>query len=487
MCQKAAFMHYKHPDWNIAFTFFTQALSDEIERNINRTLKSLKVERNPEKLHIFHAWGGWNNPGLFSEIRRAHGKSNLGSGKSRYPLPLNLIDLCKRTLEEIKIEPLYDAILIDEAQDFVVDRKKNPELLYQDRQPFFWLAFSAIKPSSPDSLLSRRLIWAYDEYQNISTLAIPTAKELFGDEPGFKNLLRGSYANKISKNIIMRKSYRTPGPVLLAAHVLGMGLLYSEGKIAGPNDIKSWEALGYDVKGSFLDKLSGITIIRPEKNSPNPLTSFEKPQQNLQLPQIIQFKIFDSYGKQAKWIVSQILELKNIHNLHLSRQIMIISLIPFTHPDISTLLNELTYYGLDWYIPKTPDKNFLPNYERDDSWKQNQPKKFWEDDALTITTMHPAKGNEADFVFIIGLETVAQDPGNLKQRNSLFSAMTRTKGWLVMCGITAIDEHYAFYYTEGKDLFEQLNNDRSRISFNNSGSSKMHDTEGEGNLDHFYL
>ena len=33
LCQKAAWMHKEHPDWDIAYVFFTQALYDEIHEN----------------------------------------------------------------------------------------------------------------------------------------------------------------------------------------------------------------------------------------------------------------------------------------------------------------------------------------------------------------------------------------------------------------------------------------------------------------------
>lgn len=37
LCQKAAWMYKKHPDWDIAYVFFTQALYNEIHENIART------------------------------------------------------------------------------------------------------------------------------------------------------------------------------------------------------------------------------------------------------------------------------------------------------------------------------------------------------------------------------------------------------------------------------------------------------------------
>ena len=59
---------------------------------------------------------------------------------------------------------------------------------------------------------------------------------------------------------------------------------------------------------------------------------------------------------------------------------------------------------------------------------------FSVDNKITYSTIHKAKGNEGYSVYILGSECLYHNP-NIKNRNLLFTAMTRTKGWLVMTGV----------------------------------------------------
>ncbi|WP_233554342.1 hypothetical protein [Deinococcus cavernae] len=65
----------------------------------------------------------------------------------------------------------------------------------------------------------------------------------------------------------MNRCYRTPGPVLLAAHALGMGLLRQEGMLAGLTNKADWKAIGYEVEGQFRGGTE-VTLTRPQENSP---------------------------------------------------------------------------------------------------------------------------------------------------------------------------------------------------------------------------
>ncbi|CAM3181085.1 hypothetical protein DESA109040_01425 [Deinococcus saxicola] len=81
--------------------------------------------------------------------------------------------------------------------------------------------------------------------------------------------------------------------------------------------------------------------------------------------------------------------------------------------------------GIDFYIPSADIKN-LP--------AGKNPNRFWLDGAVTITTIHRAKGNEADVVYVVGLDEVAKVEGDIQVRNQLFTAMSRSRGWLHLSG-----------------------------------------------------
>ena len=66
-------MHSQHPDWDIAYVFFTQSVYSDIQHNIERTLVGLGREWDPQKLKIFHAWGSYDREGLDRYICLSHG------------------------------------------------------------------------------------------------------------------------------------------------------------------------------------------------------------------------------------------------------------------------------------------------------------------------------------------------------------------------------------------------------------------------------
>ena len=60
---------------------------------------------------------------------------------------------------------------------------------------------------------------------------------------------------------------------------------------------------------------------------------------------------------------------------------------------------------------------------------------------LPLSTIHRAKGQEADFVYLVGLDRIAQAENDLYLRNQLFTALTRTRAWVSVSGI----EDYSLY------------------------------------------
>src|SRR4028119_27225 len=115
-----------------------------------------------------------------------------------------------------------------------------------------------------------------------------------------------------------------------------------------------------------------------------------------------------------------------------SREILVIVLgSGFEAMKLETAVAEfLISQGIDIYIPGTVDCNILiPDKENRD------PNKFWCDGGITVSRIHRAKGNEADMVYVVGLDNVAKDESNLQLRNQLFVALTRAKGWVKLSGL----------------------------------------------------
>lgn len=268
LCQKAAHMHLKHPDWDIAVVFFTRSLYDQIIRTLDRWLRhfsggQVSFDPSTSKLKVLHAWGGRGQAGLYATLCQVHGQTPKVADRHGSAPNEQLAAACAELTAGSRMEGCFDAILIDEAQDMVVDTGAKRD----GRQPIFWLAYQALRPCDSERPEQRRLIWAYDEAQSLDALSIPTAREIFGDE--LSSLVSGLHIGGIKKSEIMQKCYRTPGPILTAAHAIGMGLLRPEGMLSGITTREGWEAIGYEVTGTFNPPGQEVTVHRPPENSPN--------------------------------------------------------------------------------------------------------------------------------------------------------------------------------------------------------------------------
>ena len=447
LCQKAAHMHLKHPDWDIALVFFSRSLYHPIITQLDKWLRrfssgEVQWSTPPEnknsflssprsrgdgggsegmqhKLKVIHAWGAKNQPGLYSIICEAAGVGRLTVYDTISKQPNeSLAEVCSHLLQQAVIPQIFDAILIDEGQDLIVD----DDLKFQDKQPFYWMAYESLRSADPEHPEQRRLIWAYDEAQSLESLNIPTASELFGDE--LAHLVTGQYPGGIKKSEIMHRCYRTPDPIVTAAHGISIGLLRPGGMLSGITRTEDWQAIGYEVTGRFT-RGQQITLRRLSENSPNLIPQlWEKP--------VLEFETYRSRQEELTALAANILHNLKRDRLNPSREILVAVLGSFfeavrleTH--VASFLIE---QGIDIFIPSATECNVLkPDPENRDR------NKFWCEGAVTVSRIHRAKGNEADMVYVVGLDNVATDESNVALRNQLFVALTRARGWVNLSGI----------------------------------------------------
>jgi superfamily I DNA and RNA helicase len=70
---KVAYLHAKHPDWNIAVTFNTRSLRNQFKHLINMfAIEHMSEEPDWEKVRIIHAWGSPSMEGLYYEFCKRH-------------------------------------------------------------------------------------------------------------------------------------------------------------------------------------------------------------------------------------------------------------------------------------------------------------------------------------------------------------------------------------------------------------------------------
>lgn len=446
MAKKAAVMHSQKPDWDIVLTFNTRSLYQTIRSSVNKFYSDLSNEEElGDQLRIWHAWGqkeantepNEQHHGLYREIA-------LNSGITPYRImndsqgEPNLEDLCEDLLEDDKeIPELYDAILIDEAQDF----KSN----------FYKMCYEALREP-------KRLIWAYDEAQSLDELTPPTPDIIFGDEFAEEKGIdmRGKYDGGITKSYLMKQSYRTPREVLVAGHALGMGLYRDDGIINTLTTKEDWKAIGYEnhENNDFSDTGSEIRLTRNKDLSPHPLQS------NVEPGELIESTFCEDYETEVTAVARAILH--DIEEEQLDpEQILVVVVGPWDMSGrasnetarnvradrIESKLNELGQEEMG-----REESNPLAHRPGDGNRDE-----FWEDGSVTISGINRAKGNEAASVYIMGAEQISKKNwervliedndldwrGNYVQvRNEIFVGITRSEGWCQIFGVGDTDNSF---------------------------------------------
>ena len=280
---KAAYLHAQHPDWSIAVTFNTRSLKGQFRRLINNfSVEQAGEEPDWDRLRIINAWGapgGAERDGIYYQFCKARNiqyfdfrtaKTEFGSGRE-------FAGICEKALtESTEQKPLYDAILIDEAQDFPPS--------------FLRLCYESL--TSP-----KRLVYAYDELQNLSSESLPPPEEIFGKNADNTPRVRfeSGSAQGGNQDIILSKCYRNSRPILVTAHSLGFGVYRDpqEGVALGlfrcstilscgrRSDIGSWRenfvrAQGSRFAGRRRQALHSLRATHPSKTLSNSSVSIAK-------------------------------------------------------------------------------------------------------------------------------------------------------------------------------------------------------------------
>lgn len=256
LARKAAHLHGQHPDWNIAVTYNTRSLCQQIKELVRRFYyDQCEDEPNWEKIKIIPAWGG-RSEGVYSQVANYY---NIQPGtfleaKSLYGQASALKGICDELLSKIvsigKKEPIYDVLLIDEAQDLPVS--------------FFKIVYEIVNDP-------KRIIWAYDELQNLGGYQMSPPDQLFGvNESGLPKVVLSDSSDAPKQDIILPICYRNTKYALTVAHAFGFGIYRDKGLVQLFNDTDLWKDIGYTtISGSFDSIGKEIKLKRKDECSPN--------------------------------------------------------------------------------------------------------------------------------------------------------------------------------------------------------------------------
>jgi superfamily I DNA and RNA helicase len=407
---KVAYLHSKHPDWDIAVTFNTRSLKQQFEDLITRFTYEHKRD-NPDwsKIKIMQAWGSPSNRGIYYEVCKSHNIEYFDFNKAKFYYGGDFGVVCKKAISEIQeFKPMYDAILIDEAQDF---SKHFLELCYEIlREP-------------------KRIIFAYDELQTLSRQSMPPTEEIFGsDSQGRPRVVLRNEKNKPKQDIILNVCYRNSRPILATAHALGFGIRREDGIVQMFGDKSLWLDVGYEVAEGSLQDGSHVKLTRSLESSPEFL------ERHSPIEDLIIFEDFDKLEEQDDWIVNEIKKNLEVDELR-PQDIMVIHTDPLTTNDaVSNLRAKLFEQGINSHIAGAAN-----------------PDLFNKEDSVTFTGIYRAKGNDAGMVYVMNGQNCFGGIQLSKKRNILFTAITRSKGWVRITGTGESMKSLITEYKKTKD------------------------------------
>ena len=407
---KAAYLHAQHPEWKIAVTFNTRSLKGQLRRLINTFyIEQTSEEPDWNNLQILQAWGAPGSSernGVYYTFCRETGAQFLdfSAAKSMFGTGREFEGACEVALRSAaSIPQIYDVVLVDEAQDF------SPV--------FLQICYSLLSSQ-------KRLVYAYDELQNLNDKSLPSPEEIFGNKPDGTPLVSFSTSDpgKPKQDIILQVCYRNSRPLLATAHALGFGI-YREPPLSTTTGLiqmfdqpSLWEEVGYKVADGHLQEGTEVTLARTTSSSPLFLENHSP------LDDLIQFVQFATAEDQAAWLAQAI--QTNIQTDELSPDdIVVINPDPITTRAAVGLPRTLLFNaGINSHLTGV----------------DTSPDTFFDDDGKSVafTGIFRAKGNEAGMVYIINAQDCASSFGNLaRMRNRLFTAITRSKAWVRVLGV----------------------------------------------------
>jgi superfamily I DNA and RNA helicase len=397
LAMRAALAHLDDPSARILVTYYTRSLRDHLKRLITRFYRHFG-EGDPDwsKIDVYHAWGRKDLPGVHREAAlradvtpMAYSEAVAGAAKGQQPFDF----ACRSLADSGRVKPYYDLILIDEGQDV-------PGAFYE-------LCFHLAKGSRDE----KQIVWAYDELQNVFDVNVRTPTELFGRDVDGQpriDLPRSLPAHAETNDFVLPKCYRNQRNTLVLAHAIGFGIYGNQVQML--QNREHWEDVGYEIERGELKPGNDVIICRPERNSPAQLVT----PPNVPLTSVHAFaNITDEVNFCAD-------EFKRFIDggLH-PEDLMAIAIDDRAAKTYLSLLSEALA------LRDISSNNIIADIYSEPA--------FLIEGKTTLSTVYRAKGNEAAVVAVLGCDAVSLSSRN--GRNKLFTAFTRSKGWLRITGM----------------------------------------------------
>lgn len=391
LAMKAALFHLQNPEAEILYTYFTKALYGQVQYLIEKFYRDFSDNQEPnwDKINILHGWGGNSLRGVYSDTCFDNQIPAISFGIAKSMRPKNPFEYIFEELNKNILKEKYDLTLIDEGQDF--------------NKYFYQVCYKITK--------NKRLVWAYDDFQNIFDIEIQDEKETFGINDKGNYNVDFQNSNNVLQDIILYKCYRNPRYVLTSAFSLGLGI-YNDRVLQRLENNKHWEDLGFKVVEGNSNTGDKMVIERPEESSPIETNEYFNEES-------ITINVFDDLKQETDFVCGQILNDITVENLN-PDDVCVISLDQRNIKAYFTSIEKKLQAGgvKVFNLLNAPNNNTKFNIKG----------------CVTLSTINKAKGNEVGMVYVVGVDSAFANKDYIINRNQLFTAITRSKGWVKLTG-----------------------------------------------------
>ena len=308
--------------------------------------------------------------------------------------------ICKELhscVKDNRPEPIYDAVLIDEAQDL----------------PNSFFNLINLFTKAP-----KRIVFAYDELQSLSeSTTIPISDFLSDNIPEESD-------GEPTRDIVLPVCYRNTPWALVLAHALGLGIYREEGLVQFFEDSNILVDVGYEIVSGHLEPGKHVQIKRSPKSYPSYFETLIKKEE------AVAFHCFNDGHEQANALAKSI--QRNLSEDELE------------HDDILVILPDaLMSKRQAGLVMETLSQFDIPSHMVGVTSSQDI---VFEKDSIALVNIYRAKGNEAPMVYVLNSQYCYEGREQIRKRNILFTAITRSKAWVNIWG----------YGESMKDLCEEI-------------------------------
>jgi len=199
---------------------------------------------------------------------------------------------------------------------------------------------------------------------------------------------------------------------LATAHALGIGVYRQGGLLQHPDEPSLWQDIGYNAIRGRLRPGQSVTLERRPDSSPEYFDRL------LRADDAVLVRQFAGEHDQDTWIAEQIEQNISVDELEYDD---ILIVLPDTYRAKSRgprLMRELRRREINCHlvgVNSSVDEIFRPG-------------------SVAIAHIYRAKGNEAPMVYVVDAQYAAHNFNAVTRRNTLFTAITRSRAWVRIAG-----------------------------------------------------